>query len=62
MKDDYVPIETAANELNVSRTAIYTWHKKARITLYKKAGKTYMLRSEIDKIKTEKEDFRPLER
>lgn len=62
MKDEHIPIETAANELNVTRTAIYTWHKKGRITLYKKAGRTYMLRSEIDKIKAENDDFRPLER
>lgn len=62
MKNEYIPIETAANELNVSRTAIYTWHKKGRITLYKKAGRTYMLRSDIDKIKSENDDFKPLER
>jgi excisionase family DNA binding protein len=59
---EYLFLEEATKILNIDRTTLYRWHKNGRVTLYKKGRRTVIKTSDVERLKTENEDLRPLER
>ncbi len=57
---EYITLNEAAEKCNVTRAAIYSWHKQGKIKLFKKGRYTVVKLSEIEKIKVEREEIRPL--
>jgi excisionase family DNA binding protein len=59
--DEFISLDEAAKICNVTRAAIYRWHKTGRVTLYKKGSRTVIKRSDIEQIKKENETVKPFD-
>jgi DNA binding domain, excisionase family len=61
--NEYMSIKEASELLNVNPSTIYRWAKSGRLSLYKKGLRTTIIkRSDIERIKAENEQIRPLEK
>ena len=60
--NEYMSIKEASEFLNVNPSTIYRWAKNGRLSLYKKGLRTTLIkRSDIERMKAENEQIRPLE-
>ncbi len=59
--DEFITLNEAAELIGIDRSAFYRWSKAGKIKLYKKGSQTLVKRSDIEKIKAERETIRPIE-
>jgi len=59
--DEFITLNEAAELIGIDRSAFYRWSKTDKIKLYKKGAQTLVKRSDIEKIKAERETIRPID-
>lgn len=55
MSKDVRTVNEALEELNIARATLYLWIKRGEIRAYKRLGRTYIDKNDIDKINQIKE-------
>jgi predicted site-specific integrase-resolvase len=61
-KEEYISLKDASDYLGVNRITLYRWAKlkPPKIIIYKKANQSLVKKADIEKIKEEREEIKPL--
>jgi excisionase family DNA binding protein len=59
--DELMTISEAMKVLGIkSRATIYRWSKSGKLPIYKKSGKSWVKKEDVDRVQKEFGDLRPL--
>lgn len=58
--DELMHINDAVIVLEVDRSTIYRWSKSGRLPIYKKAGKSWVKKEDVERIQKEIGELKPL--
>ncbi len=58
--DELITLNEAAEICGFKRENLYRWAKNGRLVIYKKGSRSFVKRADIERIKNENEEIKPL--
>lgn len=58
--DELIHLNDAVIELEVDRSTLYRWSKDGKLPIYKKSGKSYVKKEDLEQVKKEFTELKPI--